>query len=72
MRNKPNLPDIQMDVTSILTRAYENKPHLRTPPKQTQFKANTNPIKPKTNPIKPNFKIINSRSGLAIPYGIVL
>ena len=37
MQNKPNLPDVQMDVTSISTKAYENKPRLRTPPKQTQF-----------------------------------
>jgi hypothetical protein len=40
MQNKPNLLDAQMNVTSILTKDYENVPRLRTPPKQTQ----SNPI----------------------------
>jgi len=29
-----------MNISSLLTKDYENKPHLRTPPKQTQ----SNPI----------------------------
>jgi hypothetical protein len=40
MQNKPNFRKAKMDVNSILTKAYENKPRLRTPAKQTQ----SNPI----------------------------
>ena len=40
MQNKPNLLNAQMNVSSVLTKDYENKPCLRTPGKQTQ----TNPI----------------------------
>jgi len=60
MQNKPNLPDTQMNVSSAITMNYEqltmnyankNKPNSKpiepkTNPKQTQFKANTNPNKP--------------------------
>ncbi len=43
-----------MNVNTIITKDYENKPIgnlVKTKPKQTQYKANTNPIpeKPKMN-----------------------
>ena len=37
---KPNLLDAQMNITSVLTKDYENKPRFQTPQKQSQ----TNPI----------------------------
>jgi len=37
MQNKANLPDTQMNVSSILTKDYENKNQLDTWWKQTQF-----------------------------------
>ena len=37
---KPNTLDAQMNVSSVITKDYENEPRLRTPGKQTQ----TNPI----------------------------
>jgi hypothetical protein len=43
MQNKPNLPNTQMDITSISTMAYEKKcfrGRLKNKPKQTQ----SNPI----------------------------
>jgi len=40
MQNKPNLLDAQMNISSLLTKDYENKPRLRAPGKQTQ----SNPI----------------------------
>ncbi len=54
MQNKPNLLDALMNVTSVLTKYYENKrlaDVAKTKPIQTQFKANTNPIpeRPKMN-----------------------
>ncbi len=54
MQNKANLPDAQMNVSSVLTKDYENKRLRRcvkTNPIQTQYKAKTNPIseKPKMN-----------------------
>ncbi len=42
MQNKPNLPDAQMNVNTVITKDYENKPRLPAPPKQTQ----SNPIPP--------------------------
>jgi hypothetical protein len=51
MQNKPNLPVPQMNVSSVLTKDYENDNTFRLP----ENKPNTNPIrtqfKPKTNPI---------------------
>jgi len=65
MQNKPNSPNAQINVSVVITKYYENIPLSRSAEnkaKQTQFKANSNPIKPnfkppapKTNPIKPNF-----------------
>jgi len=43
MQNKPNLMDAQMNVSSVLTKDYEDKPRLPAPGKQTQ----TNPISEK-------------------------
>ncbi len=64
MQNKPNLLNAQMNVTSVLTKDYENDNTFRLPENkanQTQYKANQTqfpPQKPastpKTNPIKPN------------------
>jgi len=45
MQNKPNLLDAQMNVSSILTRDYENK-HNWT----------LGENKPNSNPIKPNLR----------------
>jgi hypothetical protein len=48
MQNKPNLPAPQMNVSSVLTKDYENQGRLQTPGKQTQ----SNPISKATrNPI---------------------
>ncbi len=47
MQNKPNLLNAQMNVSSVITKDYQNThllEHPKTNPKQTQFKANTNPI----------------------------
>ena len=51
MQNKPNLPDAQMNVSSILTKDYENIANW----KLGENKANTNPIKPNTKPIQTQF-----------------
>ena len=62
MQNKPNLLDTQMNVSSVLTRDYENEPLRRrgeNKPKQTQSPSairNTQYEIRDTNPIKPNFK----------------
>ena len=52
MQNKPNFQDVQMNVTSILTKDYERNDIFAVP----ENKANSNPIKANSNPIKPNFK----------------
>ncbi len=44
MQNKPNLPEVQMNITSLLTRKYENK---------SNWTLGEN--KPNSNPIKANF-----------------
>ena len=54
MQNKPNLPNALMNVSSVLTKDYENKRLRRcgqNKANQSQYKANTNPIpeKPKWN-----------------------
>ncbi len=66
MQNKANFRKAKMNVTTFIAKEYENKSNWtlgENKPNQTQFKANTKPIKankmPKqtqTNPIKPNFK----------------
>jgi len=51
MQNKPNLPDAQMNVNTVITKHYENERlhGLR------QNKANTKPIKANTKPIQTQF-----------------
>jgi len=53
MQNKPNLPDAQMSVNSILTKDYERNDIFAVP----ENKANSNPIKPnlETTPEKELF-----------------
>ncbi len=56
MQNKPNLLNAQMNVSSVLTKDYENKPIgnlAKTNPIQTQYKPNTKPIQ---SQYKPNFR----------------
>ena len=53
MQNKPNLLKRQMNVSSVLTKYYENA-HLRgrrkNKPNQTQLQAQSKPIRPNSNP----------------------
>ena len=42
MQNKPNLPDAQMNINTLITNEYENKRDWTL----GQNKPNTNPIKP--------------------------
>jgi len=51
MQNKPNLMATQMNVSSVLTKHYENKSKW----KLGENKANTNPIKANTKPIQTQF-----------------
>jgi len=51
MQNKPNLLDAQMNVSSVLTKDYENKSNW----KLGENKANTKPIKPNTKPKQTQF-----------------
>ncbi len=47
MQNKPNLPDAQMNINSVITKDYENKSNWKlgeNKANQSQYKANTNPI----------------------------
>ena len=68
--NEPKSKKAKMNVTSILTVGYENKPHIRPTKKQSQISKRQKPMQPsltqrimkktallgpaKTNPIKPN------------------
>jgi hypothetical protein len=61
MQNKPNLLYAQMNISSVITKDYENIANCKlgeNKPNSNPIKANTNPIRtqyePKTNPIKPN------------------
>jgi len=70
MQNKPNFLDALMNVTSIITKDYENISNWtlgENKPNTNPIKPNSNPISPppatkqtqfkaKTNPIKPNFR----------------
>jgi len=65
MQNKPNFPDAQMNLTSLITKSYENKTlggcgknkantkpiKANKMPKQSQNKPNSNPIQTQSNPI---------------------
>ena len=47
MQNKPNSPIVQMNVTNLTTMIYTifaSLTEVKNKPKQTQYKANTNPI----------------------------
>jgi len=46
MQNKPNLLDAQINVSSVLTKDYENKSNW----KLGENKPNSNPIQSQTNP----------------------
>ncbi len=52
MQNKPNLPDAQMNVNTVITKDYENE-HLRW---RRENKPNSKPIKANQTQYKPNFK----------------
>jgi len=52
MQNKANLLDAQMNVTSSITKHYENDNTFRLP----ENKPNSNPIQTQSNPIKANIK----------------
>ncbi|MBA7608622.1 hypothetical protein ES703_15801 [subsurface metagenome] len=65
MQNKANLPDDQMNVSTVITKEYENNSNC----KLRENKANTNPIKAnqsQSNPIKcqnkPNTNPIRTQS----------
>ncbi len=52
MQNKPNFPDVLMNITSLITADYENKSNWtlgenepKTNPIRTQYEPNSNPIK---------------------------
>ncbi len=46
MQNKPNLPEVQMNITTVLKKHYENKRLVR----RGENKPNSNPIKPNFTP----------------------
>ncbi len=52
MQNKPNLLNAQMNLTSLITVDYENKPNC----KLCENKPNTNPIKANTMPKQTQFQ----------------
>ncbi len=59
MQNKPNFPNAQMNVSSVLTMDYVNirlRRRFKNKANSKPIKPNFNPDAPKTNPIKPNSK----------------
>ena len=42
-KNKPNLRKAKMKLSLVMTKYYENEPHLSPPAKQSQNKPNSNP-----------------------------
>jgi hypothetical protein len=57
---KANFKKAKMNVTSILTVGYENKPHIWAPKKRTQFSKRQKPIQtslPKGIMKKPRFRV---------------
>ncbi|GAI40433.1 unnamed protein product, partial [marine sediment metagenome] len=56
MQNKPNLPAPQMNVSSILTKDYENKSNW----KLGENKANTKPIKANTRNVQIAVNLVNT------------
>jgi hypothetical protein len=68
MQNKPNFRKSQMNINEVLTTDYDKmdtwsieKNKANSNPIQTQFKANTKPIKAKTKPNKPNSNPIQTQ-----------
>jgi len=71
-QNEPKLKKAKMNVTTAITKGYENKPPIRAPKKQIQTSKRQKPMQTslpkgimkktafsgtgKTNPIKPNFR----------------
>jgi hypothetical protein len=71
-KNKAKFKKAKMNVTSIITKGYENKPPIRAPKKQSQISKRQKPMQTslpqrimkktaisaseKTKPNKPNFK----------------
>ena len=69
MQNKPNLPNAQMNVSSVLTKDYVNirlRRRFKNKANQTQFKANSKPIKPKQTQFKPKQTQFQTHPLLAI------
>jgi hypothetical protein len=69
--NKPNFRKSQMNINKVLTKNYGNWTlgHAgKTNPIQTQYKANSNPIKAKTNPIQSQ---TNPISNVVMLFGIL-
>ena len=65
MQNKPNFQDVQMNVTTILTKDYEKNDIFAVP----ENKANSNPIQ---SQFKPNFKPNHTQSNpISNPVGRV-
>jgi len=57
MQNKPNLLDAQMNISSVITRDYENIANW----KLGENKPNSNPIQSQSKPIKPNTNPIQTQ-----------
>ena len=59
MQNKPNLLNTQMNVSEDSTRAYENETAFglrKNKPNQTQFEAQSNPIRSQYKPNQTQFQ----------------
>ncbi len=70
MQNKPNFWKSQMNISSVLTKDYENKPRLPAPGKQTQSNPiPTPPFLPQKSPIFeiPDFQNPNTIDSLCFP-----
>ena len=66
MQNKPNLPDAQMKVSSVLTKDYENKSNWKlgeNKPNSKPIKANQSQYKANTNPKQTQFQTRRLCSG---------
>ncbi|MGB2807823.1 MAG: hypothetical protein WBC22_08790 [Sedimentisphaerales bacterium] len=59
MQNKANFRKVKLNVNKVLTKDYDQLDTWsirKTKPIQTQYKANSKPIKAKTNPIQSQYK----------------
>ena len=66
MQNKANFRKSQMNVSSVLTKDYEN----RTLGERGKNKANSKPIKPNTNPIQTQFTGCSNERKLSFNKGL--